>query len=203
MARGLQGWALTVVERLGEAGVGALIALENLVPPVPLEVVLPFAGYVASQGRLDPVLVWAAATAGALLGAYVLYAVGALVGPRRLHDLAGKRWPVLFGQTDLACGERFFALHGGKVVLLGRLAPFVRSVVSVPAGATRMPLVRFSALTTVGSGVWNGIFVGLGYSLGERWEQAERYAQPLGYAVLVAAVVGLAVLVVRRRRAAG
>lgn len=199
---GLAGWAVGVIEDLGAPGVGALVALENLVPPVPSEVVLPFAGFTASRGELDPVLAWTAATIGALVGAYVLYAVGALVGPERLHRLARKRWFVLFSPSDLDRGERFFARHGGKVVLLGRLAPFLRSVVSVPAGATRMPLWRFSALTAIGSGAWNALFIWLGYSLGDRWEQAQAYAQPLSYAVLLAAVVGISTLVLRRRRAA-
>ena len=96
--------------------------------------ILPFAGFTASRGDLDPVLAWAAATVGAVLGAYVLYAVGALIGYDKVHELAGKRWFVLFGQADLARGERLFSKHGSKVVLLGRFIPFVRSVASVPAG---------------------------------------------------------------------
>ena len=200
MQGGIGAWAVGVVEQLGAPGVGVLIALETLLPPVPSEVVLPFAGFSASRGTFTPLAAWVAATTGSLVGAYLLYAVGALVGAERLHVLAGKRWFVLFSSADLARGERFFAQHGGKVVLLGRLAPFVRSVVSVPAGATRMPLGRFTALTATGSGVWNAAFLALGYTLGERWEQARQYAQPLGYAVLVAAVVGVVLLVLRRSR---
>ncbi|MGI8438936.1 MAG: DedA family protein [Thermoleophilaceae bacterium] len=197
---GVAGWVVDVIDSIGEVGVGALIALENIFPPIPSEVILPFAGFSASRGDLNPVLAWAAATIGALLGAYVLYAVGALVGHDRVHELADKRWFVLFSQSDLARGERFFDDHGGKVVLLGRCVPFVRSVVSVPAGFARMTLWRFTALTAIGSGVWNAIFIYAGYRLGDRWDQVQQYLQPIGYAVVAALLAGVAFLVVRQLR---
>jgi membrane protein DedA with SNARE-associated domain len=198
---GIAGWVVSVVDGIGEVGVGALIALENLFPPIPSEVVLPFAGFSASRGELDPVLTWVAATVGALVGAYVLYAVGALVGSDRLHRLAAQRWFVVLSPSDLRRGERVFERHGGKVVLLGRLVPFLRSVVSVPAGLARMPLWRFTALTVVGSGLWNALFITAGYRLGDRWEQVQTHLAPVGYAVAVAVAGTLVLLVVRRRRA--
>lgn len=200
MQGGFAGWAVGIVERLGAPGVGVLIALETLLPPVPSEVVLPFAGFSAARGTFSPLAAWAAATTGSLVGAYLLYAVGALVGSERLHVLAGKRWVPAVQLGRPRARRAVLRSAGGKVVLLGRLTPFVRSVVSVPAGATRMPLVRFTALTVAGSGVWNAAFLALGYTLGERWEQARQYAQPLAYAVLVAAVLGVVLLVVRRSR---
>ena len=197
---GISGWVVRVIEAIGEPGVGLLMALENVLPPIPSELVLPFAGFSAAQGRLDLSTAWAAATAGALVGAYVLYAVGALVGYDRLHQLAGRRWFVLLSQPDLARGERLFDRHGGKVVLLGRCVPLVRSAVSVPAGLTRMPLWRFTALTVAGSGVWNALFLGLGYQLGEQFFRVEQYVKPVGYAVLALLLAGVVVLAVRRRR---
>ena len=197
---GLAGWVVDVIGAGGEAGVGALIALESLFPPLPSEVVLPFAGFSAARGDLDPVGAWAAATVGALVGALVLYAVGAAVGAQRAHELAGKRWFLLFSQADLARGERFFDAHGGKVVLLGRFVPFVRSVVSVPAGIARMPLGRFSILTLIGSGLWNAAFLYAGFVLRDRWDRVGQYLQPVGYAVTLLLLVALAVLAVRRSR---
>lgn len=197
---GVSGWVVDVVEAIGEPGVGLLMALENILPPIPSEVVLPFAGFSAAQGRISPIGAWVAATVGALVGAYVLYGIGALVGYDTIHRLAGKRWFVLFGQRDLARGERLFERHGGKIVLFGRCIPLVRSVVSVPAGLVRMPLWRFTALTILGSGVWNALFITLGYRLGARFVQVEQYVKPIGYAVAAALLAGVVVLAVRRRR---
>jgi membrane protein DedA with SNARE-associated domain len=197
---GISGWVVDVIEAIGEPGVGLLMALENILPPIPSEVVLPFAGFSAAQGRIDPFGAWVAATAGALAGAYVLYGLGALVGYDTLYRLAGKRWFVLLGQRDLARGERLFERHGVKIVLFGRCVPLVRSVVSVPAGLVRMPLWRFTALTILGSGVWNALFITLGYRLGAQFVRVEQYVAPIGYAVAAALLVGVVVLAVRRRR---
>ena len=122
------------------------------------------------------------------------------MGYDRVHQLAGKRWFVLFSQRDLARGERFFDRHGSKVVLLGRFGLFVRSVVSVPAGFARMPLGRFTMLTAIGSGVWNALFIFAGYRLGDRWEQLEQYLQPINDAVVAALLIAAALLVVRQVR---
>ncbi len=200
---GAAGLVVDVVERLGEPGVGALIALENLLPPIPSEVVLPFAGYSAARGELDPVLAWAAATVGALVGAWVLYGLGRAVGFDGVHRLAAHRWFVLFGTRDLERAERFFDRHGGKVVLLGRCVPFVRSVVSVPAGCAQMGLVRFSLLTALGSAVWNALFIAAGYRLGGDWERVQGWLAPVGWVVGVVVVGGLVVLAVRRARRQG
>ena len=194
------GWVVDVIQSIGALGVGVLILLENVFPPLPSEVVLAFAGFSVSQGVLNGPLAWVAATAGSLAGAYVLYAVGALVGYDRLHDLAGHRWFVLVTQTDLRRGERFFARHGDKVVLLARVVPLLRSIVSVPAGITRMSLLRFSALTVLGSGMWNALFLYAGYRLGVRWDEVGQYLQPVSYAVLGVVLLALVVLTARTLR---
>ena len=193
---GFAGWVVGVIEGVGALGIALLILLENVFPPIPSELVLAFAGFSAARGVVDPFAAWAAATAGSVAGAYVLYAVGARLGEERLRELAGKRWFVLFNQKDLARGERFFRDHGGKVVLLARLVPVLRSVVSIPAGMTRMPLGRFTLLTAVGSGVWNAALVAAGYRLGERWQQVERYVQPVTQVLLVVLAIYVAFRVV-------
>jgi membrane protein DedA with SNARE-associated domain len=202
---GVTGWVVDVVDAIGEVGVGALIALENVFPPIPSEVILPLAGFRAEAGELNIVLAWIAATAGALVGALILYGLGAWFGYDRLDELAGKRWFVFFGQKDLDRGKRFFDRHGDAIVLFGRCVPLVRSIVSVPAGIDRMRLGRFVVLTIVGSGVWNAIFMGAGWALGDRWERVEGWIQPLSYGVVVvlaAAVAWLTRRTVQRRRAA-
>ena len=197
---GVTGWVVDVIEAIGEPGVGALIALENIFPPIPSEAILPFAGFSASQGDINVVLAWVAATIGALVGAYVLYGVGRLIGYDRLQELAKSRWFFLFGPNDLARGERFFERHGSAIVLVGRCIPLVRSIVSVPAGWSKMPLGRFTVLTVVGSAIWNAVFIGLGYGLGERWEQVDGWVAPIGYVVLLAIGVYVGWLAFRKIR---
>ena len=193
-------WVVDLIERLGEVGVGLLIFLENIIPPIPSEVVLPFAGFAAERGSINVFGAWLAATAGSLAGALVLYALGALIGLERLEHLAAKRWFVFFGKGDLDRGIAWFDRHGGAVVFFGRFIPLVRSVVSVPAGLDRMPLGRFAVLTAAGSSIWNAAFIGAGWTLGERWEQVEEYVAPVGYLVAAVLAVGLIVLSVRKLR---
>ena len=197
---GLAGWVVDVISSIGAAGIALLILLENVFPPIPSELVLAFSGFSAARGVVDPVTAWAAATAGSLAGAYVLYAVGARLGYERLHELAGHRWFVLFNQRDLRRGEAFFREHGSKVVLLARLVPVLRSVVSIPAGMTGMPLGRFTVLTVIGSGCWNALLVFAGYRLGERWQDVSAYVTPVTQVLLGALVLYVVVRVVRRVR---
>ena len=194
-------WVFAIVDRLGEIGIGLLIFLENVVPPVPSEVILPLAGFRARTGALNVWLAWPAATAGSVLGAIVLYGLGAWLGYDRLHALAGKRWFFLTSQKDLDRGQRIFGRHGGKVVLLGRCVPVIRSLVSIPAGIVRMPLPRFLLLTAIGSGVWNALFIGLGWYLGDHWDRVQTWLGPVTSVVLGLALVGLVWLAVRKVRA--
>ncbi|GAA3260369.1 DedA family protein [Dactylosporangium siamense] len=193
-------WIFDVIDQLGPVGVGMLIALETLVPPIPSELILPLAGFRARAGAMHPVLVWVSATVGAVAGSLVLYWVGARLGYDRLHRLAGKRWFLLTGQRDLERGRRLFQRHGSWFVALSRCVPILRSLVSIPAGIERMRLPKFVLLTTAGSGVWNALFIGAGWLLAERWQQVERFSAPAGTAVGVLLCAGLAVLVARKLR---
>lgn len=198
--RSLTETVVEIIDSIGALGVGLLIALETVLPPVPSEVILPFAGFAAAEGRLDPYLAWGAATLGSLLGASVLYLAGLTFSYERLYRLAGRRWFVLFGPRDLDRGFRFFDRHGAVVVLVGRLVPFIRSVVSVPAGMDQMPLPRFLGLTALGSGLWNAAFIALGYRLGEDYELVDRYMAPVSTGVLAGCALILLWLVVRKVR---
>jgi membrane protein DedA with SNARE-associated domain len=197
---GVAGWITDVIDSVGEVGVGLLIALENVFPPLPSELILPFAGFAAERGDLNIVLAWVAATIGALVGALVLYGIGAVVGYDRLHDLAGKRWFLLLGQRDLERGSSLFDRYEAPLILGGRCVPLVRSVVSIPAGIARMPLARFCLYTAIGAGLWNALFIYLGSVVGDNYERVESYVKPFSYAVLLLLVVGAAYLVVRTVR---
>jgi membrane protein DedA with SNARE-associated domain len=195
---GLTGWVATVIEGMGPVGVALLVALESIVPPIPSEIVLALAGYLASEGRFNVVLVVVAATVGSLVGALVLYWLGAALGEERL-----KRWLdriPLVDRDDLEKADQWFERHGRWAVLIGRVVPVVRSLVSVPAGANRMPLGEFILLTTIGSGVWNALIVGAGYALGSRWQDVERYSDWFNYGIVAVFVVMVVTWVIRKMR---
>ncbi|NCT91059.1 DedA family protein [Cellulomonas sp. APG4] len=195
---GLAGWVVSVVEALGPVGVGALVALETVFPPIPSEVVLPVAGLLAGQERMSLPAAVVGATVGSVVGGLVLYWAGARLGMERLSRLAD-RVP-LVEREDLERSEAWFERHGGAAVLTGRLVPVVRSFVSVPAGLARMSLVRFVLLTGLGSGAYNTALVVAGYVLGSRWTDVGRYSDVINYVVIGAIVIALAVFVHRRLR---
>jgi membrane protein DedA with SNARE-associated domain len=195
---GLTGWAAGVIDRFGEVGVGLLVALETVVPPLPSEMVLALAGYLAGEGRVQAVLVVAAATLGSVVGALALYGLGRAAGTDRL-----RRWLDLLPLVDtdgLDRAARWFDRYGRHAVLVGRMVPVVRSLVSIPAGADRMPLPQFLTLTAIGSGAWNSLFVGLGYALGSRWQEIERYGRWFDLAILAFFAVMIATWLTRRMR---
>lgn len=194
-------WATDVINSIGLLGVAFLVALENVFPPIPSELILLLTGFNVSEGRFDVVSGIIAATVGSVLGAYFLYAVGRLLEDERLE-----RFLTVIGrfiglkQSDVHKGFVWFERHGNKVVLFGRLIPVVRSVVSIPAGGDKMPLVKFTLLTAAGSLVWNTVWVMLGWGLGDQWKKAGTWGDYLQYAVVAAVIIGLAVIVVRARR---
>ncbi|GAP46376.1 DedA family protein [Streptomyces azureus] len=183
-------WANDLMDALGAPGAGLAIALENLFPPLPSEVILPLAGFAASSGRMGllAVLLWT--TAGSVTGALALYGVGALLGRDRTVAMAA-RLP-LVKVSDIERTEAWFLRHGTKAVFFGRMIPVFRSLISVPAGVERMRLPVFLGLTTLGSAIWNTVFVLAGYLLGANWHEVTTVVSTYSKAVLVLA--GLAVL---------
>jgi membrane protein DedA with SNARE-associated domain len=193
---GVAGWAVDLMEAIGGPGAGIAIALENLFPPLPSEVILPLAGFTASRGDMSllSAIVWT--TVGSLVGALVLYALGALLGRDRMRAIA-VRVP-LIKVDDVDKAEAWFARHGRKAVFFGRMVPLFRSFISIPAGIERMPLATFVLYTTLGSLIWNVLFVMSGYLLGENWHLVERYADPVQKLVIVAVIAAVAWFVVNR-----
>jgi len=183
-------WAIEVVEALGYVGVALLVFIENVFPPIPSEVVLGLAGFVARRGDATVVGMIVAATTGSLVGALVLYGGAPWFGPERLRASVVRyhRWHRIT-ERDLDRAEAFFDRWSTTAVLVCRCIPLVRSLISVPAGLRRMPLVPFILYTTAGSLTWNSIFVIAGYQLGERWEDILPYADYIEYVVLSAIFV--------------
>ncbi|MBA2529988.1 MAG: DedA family protein [Euzebyales bacterium] len=159
-------WVTDLATRAGGLGLAAVMLIENLFPPIPSEAVLPFAGFLVGRGDLGLVPAMLGSTLGSAAGALVLYAIGRF-GGRVVLLRHGHLFRL--SERDLDRADEWFDRHGGKVVFFARMVPLVRSVVSVPAGTSQMPVGRFLVLTAAGSGVWNALLIGFGVALGENY----------------------------------
>ena len=192
-------WIVNLMETLGAPGVGIAILLENLFPPIPSEVVLPLAGFTVAQGNLNLVSVFIWSVLGSVVGAYILYGVGAWLGLKRLRAIADWMWLVKASDVDAAMN--FFHKYGKPSIFFGRLIPGVRSLISIPAGLDRMNLVMFGLWTTLGSGIWNAILIYLGLLLGENWERATAWADTYSsviYVILALIILGFLAFFIQR-----
>ena len=197
-------WATSVIDSIGLIGVAFLVALENVFPPIPSELILLLTGFNVSDGRFDFVSGVIAATIGSVVGAYFLYGIGRLLDDERMERfLAGIGRFVGLKKSDVHKGFVWFERYGTYVVLFGRLIPVVRSVVSIPAGGDKMPLAKFTLLTAAGSLVWNLVWVAIGWGLGDQWEKAGKWGDYLQYCVVAVVGLGFIALIVRARRSRG
>lgn len=182
-----------IIIAIGYPGITGIMFTENIFPPIPSELVMPFAGFLVGRGELSFIGIWIAGTLGSVLGAMVLYYLGMWAGDvviRRFLTRYG-RWLTL-SEADYDRSLRFFARYGEWVVFFGRCIPIIRSLISLPAGAEHMPLPRFLLFTTIGSAIWTGILSYAGTVLGENWEQVITFVEQYQDVVMVA-MVGLGV----------
>jgi membrane protein DedA with SNARE-associated domain len=191
-------WVVGLMESLGAPGAGLAVAIENVFPPIPSEVILPLAGFAASRGDLNLVAAIVFTTLGSLVGALALYGLGAWLGRDRLRRIA-KHLP-LVDVDDVDRTEAWFHRHGAKAVFFGRMLPLFRSFISIPAGIERMHLLKFALLTTAGSLIWNTVFILAGFWLGEQWHVVEQYSSILQYIVIAAVAAAVVWFVVKRVR---
>ena len=188
------GWTQELIATIGYPGIVLMMALENIFPPVPSEIVLPFAGALSAKGDMNFWGAVAAGTSGSLIGAVVLYAVGYVAreaGVRRLVAACGKY--VFISERDLDRGAAWFERYEEAVILFGRLIPIIRSIISFPPGYTRMRIPRFLFYTALGATAWNLVLTYVGRVLGENWEDIIDFLEPYQaatLAVLVLAVLG-------------
>ncbi|HEY8551828.1 MAG TPA: DedA family protein [Thermaerobacter sp.] len=183
-----------VVERWGYVGLVAVVALENVFPPIPSEVVIPFAGFLTTFGAMTLPGVILAATVGSVLGALLLYGAGRALGRRRLEALTRRYGHYLGIQPEhVAKAEDWFARYGPWAVLIGRVVPIVRSLISIPAGLAEMPLSVFLVYTVVGTVAWNTALAGAGAALGAAWPLVEQWVRLYQHLLLVAALTVAAV----------
>lgn len=197
---GVAGWVVSVIEAIGNLGVALLIALENVFPPIPSEVILPLAGFTAGRPDSSMTLVTAVifATIGSVVGAWVLYGLGRVLGEERTR--AFLLWLPLTKESDVQKTEDWFNAHGRWTVFLGRMIPIFRSLISLPAGVVKMNLIGFTLLTAVGSAIWNALLIWAGYLLGQNWTAVQDYVGYFAYAVVAIIVLALAWWVIKRVR---
>ena len=203
-------WVQDVINQFGYFGVALLVVIENVFPPIPSEIVLPFAGFVAQQGSgaaqsdTSVIGMMIAATVGSVVGALILYFVSAAIGPDRLRAFVEKfgKW---FGvkPADLVRAEAWFDRRSSLAVLVGRCVPLIRSIVSIPAGFRRMKLSSFVVLPALGSAVWNIALIGAGAVLKDQWDRVGDYVGVFQWVVILAIVVFVVrfvISLVKRRR---
>lgn len=190
-----------LIEQGGYLGIIFLMFLENVFPPIPSEVIMPLAGFLAARGDLNAIGVVIAGTFGSFIGALPWYYAGALLGEQRMRWLAERygRWMTMSGD-DVTEASLWFRAHGVKAVFFGRLVPAIRTLISVPAGIARMPFRSFALYSLAGSMIWTAVLTLAGYFLHAEYERVADYVDPASK-VVVLTVVGIYLyrLVVRRK----
>lgn len=192
-------WAMKIMDVLGYWGLAFLVALENVFPPIPSEVILPLAGFNSSKGDMNIFIAIAFATIGSVVGAMVLYYVGYWFGEERVRAIV-RNWGKWLGfkETDIDYADRWFDRYGGWAVMLCRMIPIVRSLISIPAGLRKMPLHTFLLFTAIGSATWNTLLIFAGYTLGNQWDQVEKYVEYFKYVIALLILAGIALWVWHR-----
>lgn len=204
MLENIQAWVENVVDDVGAVGLAFVMFLENVFPPIPSEIVLPLAGFYVEDGRLGFVEALIGATVGATAGALLLYAIGRYGGMPLV--LRYKRF-LRVSEAEIERADAWFDRYGDWIVFFSRMVPIIRSIVSVPAGMSEMPIIRFTLLTAAGATVWNTALIGAGYALGGNYEEVESVVGPLSRVILVLLVLAAGYVgyrwLRRRRRARG
>ncbi|MFE5318902.1 DedA family protein [Paenibacillus sp. NPDC056579] len=190
----MEQWIHKIMETYGYLGISLLIALENLFPPIPSEVILTFGGFMTTTTTLTILGVVVAATVGSVIGAICLYGIGRLLSAERMEGIVTRYGKVLrLKPADIHKAEAWFKRYGAWAVLLGRVVPLVRSLISIPAGSARMNFFSFLLLTTIGSLVWNVVLVYVGAIVGSSWDTFLAYMDL--YSNIVYAIIALGLLV--------
>jgi membrane protein DedA with SNARE-associated domain len=194
-------WITGLVEQTGYLGIALLMLAENVFPPIPSELIMPMAGFTAARGKLSMVGVVVAGTAGSLAGALLWYYIGRWIGLERLKRWAAKhgRWLTISPEA-LDEAAAWFNRHCGKAVLVGRLIPAVRTLISVPAGVAGMALMRFLTYSALGTALWTALLATAGYLLEDQYQKVGDYLNPVSNVILGLIVLGYLYRVITFRR---
>lgn len=193
----LAGAVIAVISRLGYLGIVLLMGIESACIPLPSEIIMPFSGYLVSQGTLSLGLVALAGAVGCLLGSWLAYAIGAW-GGRPLIERYGKY--VLISRHDLDLADRWFQRHGDITIFVGRLLPVIRTFIAFPAGVARMPIWRFCVYTFLGSLIWCALLAWIGVKLGEHWDTLGSWFHRFDAVILAVLLVAFGLYVWRHVR---
>ncbi len=189
------------VNSLGYVGIALLMALENIIPPIPSELIMPLAGFAVTQGKLNLIEVIIAGTIGSVAGAIPWYFLGRYWGLKRTKAIADKygKWLTVSG-ADVEQAKKWFDSKGYIATAIGRLVPGIRTYISIPAGISRMPLLPFLAYSTAGSVVWVSLLTYAGYILGENYELVGTYLKPISILVAIAVISLVIYWIIKRKR---
>lgn len=196
-------WITQLIDTHGYLAVALLMFLENVFPPIPSELIMPFAGYVAAEGGINPIGAILAGSAGSLAGAFAWYAVGYWLGTERLKGFARRhgRW-LTISDTDVEHAQKWFDRRGSVAVCIGRLIPAIRSVISAPAGVAHMNVAKFLLWSSIGTVAWTSLLLGLGFWLGNRFGEVEGWLTPVTWTILAFALGGYLYRLYRTRKRA-
>ncbi|OLP17015.1 alkaline phosphatase [Leptolyngbya sp. 'hensonii'] len=189
-------WIVNMMTSLGYLGIGLLMFLENLFPPIPSELIMPLAGFTVQQGKMNFGYAVLAGIIGTMLGAFPWYYLGKLLGEARLQALADRygRWLGISGH-DISKVCTWFNRYGNRAVFFGRLVPGIRTLISIPAGISAMPIIPFVLYSTIGTTLWVLLLTGAGYLLAEKYTLVDDYLGPVSKFVLLALVLGFLIWV--------
>ncbi|MBC2260218.1 DedA family protein [Listeria sp. FSL L7-0091] len=190
----METWITSIMADFGYIGIFVLIMVENLFPPIPSEIILTFGGFMTTVTSLNVVMVIIVATLGSVVGAILLYKVASYFGKERLTKIVLKYGRILrLKESDIERAESFFLKYGSWAVFLCRMIPLIRSLISIPAGMTKMKMSRFLILTTAGSLLWNTVLIGLGAMLGESWNEIVVFMD--SFSTIIYSVIAILVVV--------
>ncbi|ENI8658965.1 DedA family protein [Listeria monocytogenes] len=190
----METWITSIMADFGYIGIFVLIMVENLFPPIPSEIILTFGGFMTTVTSLNVVMVIIVATLGSVVGAILLYKVASYFGKERLTKIVLKYGRILrLKESDIERAENFFLKYGSWAVFLCRMIPLIRSLISIPAGMTKMKMSKFLVLTTAGSLLWNTVLIGLGAMLGESWSEIVVFMD--SFSTIIYSIIAILVVV--------
>ncbi|WP_337019861.1 DedA family protein [Oceanobacillus massiliensis] len=192
----MENWVTEIMEQFGYFGIFMMMALENVFPPIPSEIILPFGGFLTTYTGLTIAGVLVVASAGSIIGAVVLYGIGLLLDVRRLDNIVD-RWGHILRITkdDIHKADAWFDRYGYWTVLFCRMIPLIRSLISIPAGMSNMKFSLFLIFTAIGTLIWNLVLISIGAILGENWSSILGFMEVYSSIAYMAIAIGIAICV--------